>query len=178
MPARFENGRKFDGNKLVAISPRIWCQKIYIHLKNRSASFWKRWKMFRFRVLTRCRFQNVPVRVPFSKSTVFKICRQKMCRFRVNGRPIRHIFHRFQIVPVSCERSLSLCLESVWSWVLVWEKIKTSDWKHWTNTRNHVVSLVLISVSWAYLQPLWIFNLCRPIVLCKLWLTWRYPLSH
>ena len=40
---------------------------------------------------TRCRFQNVPVRVPFSKPTVFKVCRQKMCRFRVNGRPIRHM---------------------------------------------------------------------------------------
>ena len=42
----------------------------------------------------------------FQKSTVFEICRQKMCRFRVNGRPIRHIFHRFQNVPASCERSL------------------------------------------------------------------------
>ena len=30
-----------------------------------------------------------------------------MCRFHVNGVPIRHIFHRFQILPVSCERSLS-----------------------------------------------------------------------
>ena len=48
----------------------------------------------------------MPVTVPFSKSTVFKICRQKMCRFRVNGRPIRRIFHRFQNVPASCERSL------------------------------------------------------------------------
>ena len=61
-----------------------------------------------FGVFTRCRFQNVPVRAPFSKSTVFKICRQKICRFRVNGRPIRHIFHRFQNVPASCERSLRL----------------------------------------------------------------------
>ena len=51
-------------------------------------------------------FPKVPVRVPFSKSTVFKMCRQKMCRFRVNGRPIRLIFHRFQNVPASCERSL------------------------------------------------------------------------
>ena len=59
-----------------------------------------------FQVFTRCRSQNVSVGVPFSKSTVFKICRQKMCRFRVNGRPIRHIFHRFQNVPASCERSL------------------------------------------------------------------------
>ena len=51
----------------------------------------------------------MPVTVPFSKSTVFKICRQKMCRFRVNGRPIRRIFHRFQNVPASCERSLREC---------------------------------------------------------------------
>ena len=29
-----------------------------------------------------------------------------MCRFRVNRRPIRRIFHRFQNVPASCERSL------------------------------------------------------------------------
>ena len=50
----------------------------------------------------------MPVTVPFSKSTVFKICRQKMCRFRVNRRPIRHIFHRFQNLPASCERSLNL----------------------------------------------------------------------
>ena len=48
------------------------------------------------------------VRAPFSKSIVFKICRQKMFHFRVNGRPIRHIFHRFQNVPASCERSLKV----------------------------------------------------------------------
>ena len=36
-----------------------------------------------------------------------------MCRFRVNSRPIRLIFHRFQNVPASCERSLSLDLASV-----------------------------------------------------------------
>ena len=42
----------------------------------------------------------------FSKSTVFKMCRQKGCRFRVNRRPISHIFHRFQNVSASCERSL------------------------------------------------------------------------
>ena len=30
-------------------------------------------------------FQNVPVRVSFSKSTVFKICRQKMYRHLVNA---------------------------------------------------------------------------------------------
>ena len=41
-------------------------------------------------------------------SSVFKIYRfqnlpAKMCRFRVNGRPIDHILHRFQNVPASCE---------------------------------------------------------------------------
>ena len=55
----------------------------------------------------------MPVRVPFSKSTVFEICRQKMCRFRVNGRPIRHIFHRFQNVPASCDRSLRFLFDVV-----------------------------------------------------------------
>ena len=49
--------------------------------------------------------------MPFLKcadqSSVFKICRQKMCRFRVNRRPIRRIFHRFQNLPASCERSLN-----------------------------------------------------------------------
>ena len=30
--------------------------------------------------------------------------------FCVNWRPIRHIFHRFQNVPASCERNLSLRL--------------------------------------------------------------------
>ena len=30
-----------------------------------------------------------------------------MYRFRVKGRPIRHIFHGFQSAPVSCERSLT-----------------------------------------------------------------------
>ena len=49
----------------------------------------------------------MPVRVPISKSTVFEICWQKICRFRVNGSSIRHIFHRFQNVPASCERSLN-----------------------------------------------------------------------
>ena len=52
-------------------------------------------------------FRNVPVKVPFSKSTIFEICQQNMCRFYVNGRLIRHMFYRFQNLPVSCERSQS-----------------------------------------------------------------------
>ena len=61
-------------------------------------------------------FPNVLVIVRFSKSTIFKICRQKMCRFRVSGRPIRHIFHRFQNVPKATFaiilQTLSLFFES------------------------------------------------------------------
>ena len=67
-----------------------------------------------FRVFTRCCFQNVLVIVPFSKSIVFKTCRLKMCRFRVKGRPIRHIFHRFQNVPASCEH----CLRHPMFWMI------------------------------------------------------------
>ena len=84
-------------------------EDLYLHPKDRSVSFQKRLQIFcfhHFRVFTQCRFQNVPVRVPFSKSTTFKICMRKMCRFRVKGRPICHIFHRFHNVSASCERSL------------------------------------------------------------------------
>ena len=80
---------------------------MYLHPKNRLVlKALKKFCFHHFRVFSRCRFQNVPVRAPFSKSTVFKIWRQKICRFRVNGRPFRHIFHRFQNLPASCERSL------------------------------------------------------------------------
>ena len=107
---RCRNNLKTVGNLPVKSSLQHFdAKEAYLHPKNRSVSFQKRLKMFyfhHFQVFTRCRFQNVPIRVPFSKSTVFKICRQKMCRFRVNRRPIRHIFCRFQNVPVSCERSL------------------------------------------------------------------------
>ena len=107
MPEQFENGRKLDGkDSLQGFDAKEVC----LHPKNLSVSFQKRLKLFcfhHFQVFTRCSFPNVPIRVPFSKSTVFKICRQKMCRFRVNRRPIRRIFHRFQNVPASCERSLT-----------------------------------------------------------------------
>ena len=49
-------------------------------------------------------FSNVLVRVTLSKSAGKKT----VCRFRVNGRrSIRHIFHCFQNVLASCERSVS-----------------------------------------------------------------------
>ena len=59
-------------------------KEVYPNPKNCSVSFRKRLKMFyfhHFKVFTRCCFQNVPIRVPFSKSTVFKICRQKCAVF-------------------------------------------------------------------------------------------------
>ena len=107
MPAKFENGRKFDSkNSLQDFDAK----EKYLHPKNRPVSIQKCRKMCCLHhcpVFTRCCFKFIPVRVPFSKSTVFEICRQKMCRFRVNdGRPFRHIFHRFQNVLASCERSL------------------------------------------------------------------------
>ena len=101
MPAQFENGRKIDSkNPFLDFD----AEEKYLHTKNRPVSIQKRCKM----ICLRCCFKFIPVRVPFSKSTVFEICRQKMCRFRVNRRPIRHIFHRFQNLPASCERSLSI----------------------------------------------------------------------
>ena len=54
------------------------------------------------------------------KTYRFKICRQKMCRFRVNGRPIRHISLRFHNVLTSCDCSLSeASFEQKYSQILV-----------------------------------------------------------
>ena len=85
MPEQFENGRKLDGkDSLQGFDAKEVC----LHPKNLSVSFQKRLKMFCFRhfqVFTRCSFQNEPIRVPFSKSTVFKICRQKNVPFSCGG---------------------------------------------------------------------------------------------
>ena len=65
----------------------------YLNPKCRSVFFQKRLKMFYFRhfqMFTQCRFQNVPVRVPFSKSIVFKI-------YHFQTLPAKN-------VPFSCER--------------------------------------------------------------------------
>ena len=107
---RCRNNLKTVGNLTVRNSLQDFdAIERYLHPNCRSVLFQKRRKRFYFQhyqVFTQCRFQKVPVRVQFSKSTVFKMCWQKMCRFRVNGRPIHHIFHRFQNVLASCERSL------------------------------------------------------------------------
>ena len=50
-------------------------KEVYLHRKNRSVWLQKHLKMFLFhhiQVFTRWRFQNLPIRVPFSKSTVSK----------------------------------------------------------------------------------------------------------
>ena len=116
MPEQFENGRKFDCRNSLqdfdakeayftlridkSLSESVErCSVFIIFVCSNSAVS----KMCR---LDKSRSNRFHVRVPFSKSTVFKICRQKICRFHVNGRPIRHIFHRFQNVPASCECSL------------------------------------------------------------------------
>ena len=108
---QYRNNVEMIGNLMVKNSLQDFdAKEMYLHCKNRSIAFQKHRKMFcfhHFRVFTRCCFQTVLVIVPFSKSTVFKICQQKMCRFLVNGRPIFHTLHRFQNVPASCERSLS-----------------------------------------------------------------------
>ena len=106
---RCRNNWKTVGNLTAKNSLQDFdAKEMYLQPKNRSATSHKRRKMFcfhHFQFFIWCRFQNVLFRIPFSKSTIFKICRQKMCRFRVNRRPIRHIFHCFQNVPASCERS-------------------------------------------------------------------------
>ena len=92
MPDKFENGRKLDGkDSLQGFDAKEVC----LHSKNLSVSFQKQLKMscFRhFQVFRRCSFQNVPIRVPFSKSSVFKI-------YRFQNLPAKN-------VPFSCEQEV------------------------------------------------------------------------
>ena len=124
---RYRNTLKTVGNLTVKyLFQDFDAKEMYLHSKNRSVSFQKHVLFNHFQVFTRCRFQNVLVRVPISKSTVFEICRQKMCHFRVNGRPIHHIFHRFQNVLASCEHSLSYTAR-----VLPLEQKTMTTPRHW-----------------------------------------------
>ena len=108
MPAQIENGRKFDGIELAAIFFRG--KEMYLHLIDQSLFESVKKVLFSLHLSVHTKsLSNVPVRAPFSKSTVSKIYRQKMCRFRVNGWNIRQIFRCFQNEPASsCERSLSV----------------------------------------------------------------------
>ena len=95
MPAYLENGQNVTVARFGLAFTQYWhnLKKIKNSTVNNSIQylqefdakepfslFGKRWKMFCFHpfsVFTRCRFQILPVRVPFSKSTAFKIRRQK-----------------------------------------------------------------------------------------------------
>ena len=100
MPAQFENGRKFDDkNSLQDLMSKNSTCTLRIDL-SRSKSV-EKCSVFIFveclndavsnLCRSRFRFQNLPAKnVPFS-------CEQE---------PIRHIFHRFQNLPASYERSL------------------------------------------------------------------------
>ena len=76
---RCRNNLKTVGNLPVKSSLQDFdAKEVYLNPKNRSVSFRKCLKIFyfqHFQVFTLCSFRKVPVRVPFSKSTVFKICR-------------------------------------------------------------------------------------------------------
>ena len=66
LPKQFETGTNFDGKHSLQ---DFNAKEMYLHPTNQWVLFQKRRKMFcfhTFRMLTRCRFQNVPVRVPFS----------------------------------------------------------------------------------------------------------------
>ena len=85
------NLKTLENLKVINLLQGFDGKEIYLHLRNRSVSFQKRQKMLRFhhfRLFSQCCYPNVPVRVPFSKSTAFKFCGQKMYRFRLNRRPI------------------------------------------------------------------------------------------
>ena len=76
-------------------------KEMHLHPKNQSVLFRKRQKMFcfnHFRVYTQCRFQDVPVGVPFSKSTVFKIYRFQNLPF---SKSTVFKIYRFQNLPFS-----------------------------------------------------------------------------
>ena len=63
-------------------------------------------------MFTRCHFQNVLATVPCSKSTVFEIYQQILCRLRVNRRLFPKICHSFHVVAVSYECGFT-CSKSV-----------------------------------------------------------------
>ena len=82
---RCRNNFKTVGNLMIKNSLKDFdAKEMYLHPTNRSVSLQKRRKMLffhHFELSKRCSFQNVPVRVPFSKSTVLKISRRKMSVF-------------------------------------------------------------------------------------------------
>ena len=96
IPAKFQKGRNIFSNKIVQPPPELDAKEIYVHTKNRPFSFRKRGKcsVFISSVHT-MPFSNVLVRVPLSKSTVFKICRHKKGSFSCEREAYPSHFHRF-----------------------------------------------------------------------------------
>ena len=85
IPAQFENGRKFDSKNSLQVFD---AKEKYLHPKNRPVSIQKRRKMcfvHHCRVLTRCCFKFIPVRVPFSKSIVVESAGKKCAVFVWTG---------------------------------------------------------------------------------------------
>ena len=106
MPEQFENRMRFDSKKNSLQD--FDAKEMYLYPKNRPVSFQKRRQMFcfhHFRVFTRCCFQNLSVKVPFSKHTIFEICRPKNVPFSCEREAYPSHYHRFQKVPGSCECS-------------------------------------------------------------------------
>ena len=88
---RSRNNLKTVGNLTVKILlHEVDAKELYLHPK--ISLIRKPSKMVCFhdlRVFTRCHFQNMLVRVPFSEIYCFQDLPEKTCPFRVNVRPIR-----------------------------------------------------------------------------------------
>ena len=83
---------------------------MYLHVKDRLAAFLKTLKNAPFSSLWSVQtvsFSNSAKESSIFQIYGFKICWQKICGFRMKGRPIRHIFRRFQNLPVTCQRGLT-----------------------------------------------------------------------
>ena len=102
---KFENGRNLDGKNSLQ---HFDAKEAYLHPKSRSVSFQKCLKMFcfhHFQVFTRCRFQNVSVRVPF-QNLPFSNLPAKNVPFSCEGEAYPSNFSPFKNVPALCERTL------------------------------------------------------------------------
>ena len=81
MPEQFENSANLTVNNSLQDYD---AKEVYLHPKSRWVLFKKRRRMFcfhHFKSVHAMPLPNVPVRGPFSNSTVFEICRQKYAVF-------------------------------------------------------------------------------------------------
>ena len=107
---RCRNNLKTVGNLPVKSSLQDFdAKEVCLNPKNRSVSFNKRLKMFylhHFKVFTRCRFQNVPIRNSVFKIYHFQNLQARNVPFLCEQEAYPSHFCRFQNVPASSERSL------------------------------------------------------------------------